>query len=532
MKRQFVYPGQIPQDTDLLLSNKNPYIGLAKLAALMIGTNNLYHGLVVGPVSPAALQVQVAPGEIYSLQNVDNTAYGSVAADTTHQIVKQGVLLDAATLNCAAPTTNGYSINYLIEATFLEVDTNLTVLPYYNASNPSQAWNGPNNSGTQQATVRDNQVSVQAKAGVAAPTGSQTTPALDAGYVALAVVTVAYGQSTITSSSITAQTTAQIPTDIMHLLQQDGANYAVDTGATNAYAVAYTPAVAALVEGMPLSFRAAHSNTGACTLNVNGLGAQSLVSSTHNALVGGEILAGSIVTAVWNANANVFELQSGQQAGRLIQVQIFQSSATYMPTPGTNAIIVEAQGGGGGGGGTAATGASQFSIGGGGQSGAYAKSRFTTGFSGGISVTVGAAGAAGAAGNNQGGTGGNTSFGSLLSVGGGIGGLGGAATAAGSILFQQTPGGQTILTPNGNIFTKSQSVISFGWGNGQGSFVAGSGNDSPLGTGGRGAIGATGAGGGAVGNGAGGGGAGAGTSAAAQAGGIGGVGCVIVWEYS
>lgn len=213
MDRLINYPGQIPLETDLLNTNRNTMIALGKLAGAMLGvSNNIVNGLAVVPTSPAGLTVNVNAGEIYSLQNVDNTAYSSLPADTTDTVVKQGILLQPGNLSCPAPTTAGFSINYLIEATYQDNDTGSVVLPYYNASNPSQAYNGPNNSGTAQATNRQGKVVLQAKAGIAATTGTQTTPAVDAGYVALAVVTVANGQSTITSGNIVAVTSSQVLT--------------------------------------------------------------------------------------------------------------------------------------------------------------------------------------------------------------------------------------------------------------------------------------------------------------------------------
>lgn len=213
MDRQIVYPGQIPLETDLLNTNRNTMIALGKLAAAIFGTtSNIVNGLVVVPTSPASLSVNVNAGEIYSLQNVDNTAYSSLPADTTDTVVKQGIQLQPVSLSCPAPTTAGFSINYLIEATYQDNDTGSVVLPYYNPSNPSQAYSGPNNSGTAQATNRQGKVVVQAKAGIAAATGSQTTPAVDAGYVALAVVTVANGQATITAGNISAISSSQVLT--------------------------------------------------------------------------------------------------------------------------------------------------------------------------------------------------------------------------------------------------------------------------------------------------------------------------------
>ena len=202
MDRPFVYPGQIPLETDILNTNRNALVALAKLSAAVFGTGNTVNGLTVSPTSPASLQVNVAPGELYALQNLDSTAYSSLAADTAHQVIKQGISLNTVTLNCPAPGTTGQSINYLIQATYADVDGSPVALPYYNASNPSVAWSGPNNSGTQQNTVRAGAITLSAKAGVAAATGSQATPSADAGYVALYAVTVSGGQTQITASNV------------------------------------------------------------------------------------------------------------------------------------------------------------------------------------------------------------------------------------------------------------------------------------------------------------------------------------------
>jgi hypothetical protein len=210
MDRGIIYPGQVPLETDLLFAQKSAMIGLAKLSAAVLGTSTVINGMSVGPTSPATLNVIVQPGEIYALANIDGTAYSSIAADTTHQVLKQGIMLDAATLACAAPGTAGFSINYLIQATFSEVDGTPVALPYYNASNPATAYSGPNNSNTAQNTRRLGTVVLNAKAGISAATGTQTTPSADAGYVGIAVVTVANGQTTITSVNITALSSSLI----------------------------------------------------------------------------------------------------------------------------------------------------------------------------------------------------------------------------------------------------------------------------------------------------------------------------------
>ncbi|MCP3025219.1 hypothetical protein [Cupriavidus basilensis] len=121
-------------------------IALAKLSAAMLGTATVVNGLGCVRTGPASLQVVVNPGEVYRLANIDATAYSSLAADTTHSILKQGISLDPVTLSCPAPATAGQSVNYLIQVAYLDTDAGLITLPYYNASNPTQAWAGPGGS--------------------------------------------------------------------------------------------------------------------------------------------------------------------------------------------------------------------------------------------------------------------------------------------------------------------------------------------------------------------------------------------------
>ncbi|MFS2113630.1 hypothetical protein [Herbaspirillum frisingense] len=199
-------------------------VALAKLSSAVLGTSTQFSGLAVGPTSPASLQVSVAPGEIYMLTALEGTAYGTLPADTTHQIVKQGINLDAVLLTIAAPSVAGQSINYLIQATFQETDISVdptsgaspVVLPFYNDSNPTQPYSGPNNTGQTSNTFRQGSVVLNAKAGISATTGSQVTPSPDSGYVGIAVVTIANGQTTITSGNISAYSGAPSINSTLH----------------------------------------------------------------------------------------------------------------------------------------------------------------------------------------------------------------------------------------------------------------------------------------------------------------------------
>jgi hypothetical protein len=186
----------------VLSTNQNALIGIGALAKMALGSTTVVDGLIGTQTTTPSLTINIGPGSILSLQQVDANAYGSLGTNT-NPLVKMGINLTTTQFTLTPPGTSGQSINYLIEAQFLEQDGTPVVLPYVNPSNPANPYSGPANAGTAQNTVRAETVSLQLKAGVAATTGTQTTPSTDSGWVALYVVTVNYGQTTITTSQIT-----------------------------------------------------------------------------------------------------------------------------------------------------------------------------------------------------------------------------------------------------------------------------------------------------------------------------------------
>ncbi len=206
MDRQLIYPGQVPLEVDLLKTNQNTMVGLAKLSEALMGTSGIARGFATSQTVVPSLAVLVGPGEVYSQENLESTAFSSLPQDLTHSIVKQGLLLDAVTLAITPPGTAGFSINYLVQVDYQDTDSGSTVLAYYNATNPSVAYSGPANSGAAQPTLRKGQAIVSVKAGTAATTGTQTTPAPDAGKLGLYVVTVANGASTVVNANISLYT--------------------------------------------------------------------------------------------------------------------------------------------------------------------------------------------------------------------------------------------------------------------------------------------------------------------------------------
>ncbi|MBV8656632.1 MAG: hypothetical protein JO142_02295 [Burkholderiales bacterium] len=234
MDRVTVYSGQVPLETHILNTNRNTMIALGKLAgAISFGATQTstpqVNNMPCTTTQAASMNVLVGPGEVYQASTVDNTQYGTLPADTLDWTVKQGILLQPVTLPLTAPATAGYSINYLIEVAFNEQDTNLSVLQYYNSANPIVPYSGPGNNGQSQPTTRQGLVAVTAKAGVAAPTGTQVTPTPDPGYAGLYVVTVTQGQVSLTSSNIAVYASAPF------LYQQLSTWNAAATYPANAY---------------------------------------------------------------------------------------------------------------------------------------------------------------------------------------------------------------------------------------------------------------------------------------------------------
>jgi hypothetical protein len=94
-------------------------------------------------------------------------------------------------------------------------------------------------------------------------------------------------------------------------------NYGTDAGAADAYVVTmpYTPT--AYTDGMLVAFKAGNANTGACTVNVDSLGAKSIKRQDGSAPIAGDIAANKIVELRYNSTSGYFEIQGsiGATAG-------------------------------------------------------------------------------------------------------------------------------------------------------------------------------------------------------------------------
>ena len=466
MDRSIVYVGELPRSADFLGFEKDVLYALGYLGQAMLGSPTAVSGLVCAPTSPASLNITVGVGSIYAMETVDATAFGSLGTDS-NTILKQGLAESPATLAISPPTTSGYSQIYLVEAAYVDADTNPITLPYVNSANPAQPLNGPNGSGTQQNTVRAGECVIALKAGAAAPTGTQVAPAADAGYTALYLVTVSNGQATITSANIATYPGAPfIPLTLPQVppaIQKQAGNYAVDTGASANTLNITLPAGTTLTPGMPLRIKKGNlANTGAINVIVTAGGvAQSPVSATWQdgtAFASGDWGANQVGEGVFDGTSlrmsgpdgptqwnNHVTISTSTIYTNLItnypSIQPPRNTLLHQQAAGSGNVTVPAgvtqlyfRGVGAGGGGAPGGGGSFTSLsGGGGGSGGYIE--------GWVAVTpgqvlpwvVGGGGAGSTTNGVLGGTGGSTTFGGATATGGGGAQLtfGGGTTGAG-----------------------------------------------------------------------------------------------------
>ena len=85
-------------------------------------------------------------------------------------------------------------------------------------------------------------------------------------------------------------------------------------GSSNAFTVTSNRTISALANNIVMAFTANHSITGAATLNLNGLGAKSLVRFNGDALVQGDIISGQPVVAIYKSADDVWFVMSALAA--------------------------------------------------------------------------------------------------------------------------------------------------------------------------------------------------------------------------
>ena len=215
--------------------------------------------------------------------------------------------------------------------------------------------------------------------------------------------------------------------DLVEKIQLGTDFYGASSAGTDTYAITITPTVA-YTNGIRFRFKTDVANTGAATLNVNGLGAITIKKAHDQDLATGDIEANQIVEVVYNSTGPVFEMISQTAVINTTDVQSFTANGTWTKPSGAKAVLVKMWGGGGAGG--FGDGAGTGVGGGGGGGGSYKEWTFDASELSATEAVVVGAGGTGGAGNGP--AGGNSSFGSTKVVAyGGGGGAGNASNGGG-----------------------------------------------------------------------------------------------------
>ncbi|MFT9070553.1 MAG: hypothetical protein ABF530_10010 [Acetobacter orientalis] len=163
MDRQILYPAQIPLVEDGLNAQRNAMVGVGHLASAAFGANTVAaSGFACSPAD--GLAVTIAPGALLAPGVVDASAYGTLTA-VSSALVRQFISRDPVSL-----TVPSAGAAYVVYVTPQTVDTDDTVLPFYNAADPSVTYAGQNNSGLAAPTVRRDEAVLAV--GSSAPSGA------------------------------------------------------------------------------------------------------------------------------------------------------------------------------------------------------------------------------------------------------------------------------------------------------------------------------------------------------------------------
>ncbi|WP_131829540.1 hypothetical protein [Teichococcus deserti] len=208
--RVIVYPGQIPQVEHVLESNRNMQDAISSVLRLTMNSQGVA-GFDATPNSPAGMSVVLSAGTLCTSAPVDPSAYSTLASDST-SIFKAASYAGGTITGFTAPGTTGQTRKIIIHASFQETDTTAAQLPYYDSVT------GQSTLGASQNTRRIQRAVVGITSGSSTTTGNETIPATPAGAIPLYVVTLTYGQSTITAAHIERHpNNLFVPYDLMDL---------------------------------------------------------------------------------------------------------------------------------------------------------------------------------------------------------------------------------------------------------------------------------------------------------------------------
>lgn len=128
------------------------------------------------------------------------------------------------------------------------------------------------------------------------------------------IATITNGAATLTLPTVTSTLFGSATkADVL-----EAALFAADAGSTDAYVIALSPAITAYVTGAHYRFKANTANTGACTIDINGVGAKTIKKAAGGIttdLATNDILAGQWVDLVYDGTNMQMQSLLGNAGG-------------------------------------------------------------------------------------------------------------------------------------------------------------------------------------------------------------------------
>jgi len=106
----------------------------------------------------------------------------------------------------------------------------------------------------------------------------------------------------------------------MGQIQNGSGIYVAGGGTANAQTVTFAPAITALTDGMAFRFKSSAANTGAATLNVNGLGGKPILGAGGSPLQGGELVVDGYTLLEYSTSLDSFLILGNTGVGSSQQV--------------------------------------------------------------------------------------------------------------------------------------------------------------------------------------------------------------------
>lgn len=359
MQRSILYDEEQADPFDILWQFKDIVFALGHIQQDIAGSiATVASGLAATPTAPTSLILNIAAGRVYQQGPVDPTPYGALPTDTA-VIQLQGTAPAQTVQLSTAALSSGQSMWALVQAQISQTDivrpTDPTggVLNYWNAADPTQPFQGPNNDGSPQPTERQVGVTLSVVYGTAATTGSEVPPNPTSGFIPLYLVDLAFGQTTIASNQILVagpSVGSNVPSNypaapflagLLNAHHSGGAGQAPQIDLTkevkNALPLANVKASNTAGGGLPVLKLGAGNPNGSVAGNFSVNGASDFYWDTTNLILYICTVTGSTSTSVWTAvvggSTSIF---AGGTATGTVNAQVVASTTPsgFARTPG------------------------------------------------------------------------------------------------------------------------------------------------------------------------------------------------------